>query len=478
MAQYEQKTDSREFEVANPDQNLGGWGGNSPGDAADIAIRLWGPVRSDRRLPLTWKTESVLVYMIADLVSASRGRIAEESSTVLAAHFDSCRQAVVAAKRIQTAILEFLTCRSGERTGGAILIYQPMTADATGPSGDAVQLELGQAKPGQILLSENVSRRLRDLPGMQFLTPSSGESGDGPAGLTEAGLTELVWTTPERVALMRESVGDGAEPMVADAPPVGATLIVDSPFARRGLRNEGAPPTGRTQDYIVKDRPETGSRRVPQVSQNAAGRAPIDPDFPEMAGGSLTEELDQRPLFTRSRVLLGVAGVVVVAALIAVLFFPTHVAKPRTPPQPDQSAGAATTETPGSPDQKTPAPVEPQAKTGQPEPETTKPAVKLPVTVTKPPADTRAKNKKETKEAAKQPSAKDTTEEPEVVVQETGSWSASDIPRLLSMAATDMGDGKYDKAQREYRIVLRLQPKNQPALDGISKLNKIQSDQQ
>jgi len=46
------------------------------------------------------------------------------------------------------------------------------------------------------------------------------------------------------------------------------------------------------------------------------------------------------------------------------------------------------------------------------------------------------------------------------------------------MAGNDMGDGKYDKARREYRIVLRLQPKNQPALDGISKLNKIQSDQQ
>jgi cytoskeletal protein RodZ len=266
--------------------------------------------------------------------------------------------------------------------------------------------------------------------------------------------------------------------MVADAPPVGATMIVDSPFARRGLSNEGAPPTVRTQDYIVKNRPETESRRVTQVSQNAAGRAPIDPDFPERAGGSLTEELDQRPLFTRTRVLLGVAGVVLVAALVAVLFFPTHVARPRTPPQPDQSAGAATTDTPGSTDQKTSAPVEPQAKTPPPEPEATKPAAKLPAAVTKPPADTRAKSKKETKETAKEPSAKDTPAEPEVVVQETGSWSASDIPRLLSMAATDMGDGKYDKAQREYRIVLRLQPKNQPALDGISKLNKIQSDQQ
>jgi len=463
MAQYEQKTDSREFEVANPDQSLGGWGGNSPADAADIAIRLWGPARPDR-VPLTWKTESVLVYMIADLVSASRGRIAEDSSVVLAAHFDSCRQAVVAAKRIQTSILEFLTCRPGERTGGAILIYQPRTADATGPSGDAVQLELGQAKPGQILLAENVSRRLRDLPGMQFQTPPSSESGDGPTGLTE-----LVWTTPERVALMQESVGDGAEPLDAGAPPVGATLIVDSPFARRGLTNEAAPPTTRTQDYVVKDRPEkdrpekdrpeTGSRRVTQVTQAAAS--------------SLTEELElaEHPLFTRTRVILGVVGMVLVATLVAVLSFPARVVKPKTPQTPQQQDQTTPKE---STDQKPPPPVEPQAQIGQPEPETSKPTAKLPPTVTKPPADTRPKNKKETKEAKETPD----TSEPPPVVEATGSWSVSDIPRLLSMAGSDMGEGKYDKAQREYRIVLRLQPKNQPALDGITKINKILNDQQ
>jgi hypothetical protein len=462
MAQYEQKTDSREFEVANPDQHTGPWGGNSPADAADIAIRLWSASRSDRHLPLAWKTESVLIYMIADLVSASRGRIAEESQTVLAAHFDSCRQAAVAAKRIQTAILGFLTCRPGERTGGAILIYQPRTLDPAGPSGELVQLELGQAKPGQILLAENVFRRMRDLPGVEFVNAPGGASAD-----ESAGVRELVWTTPERVALMTESVGDGAEPMGTDSPPVGATLIVnspivDSPFARRGPTTNTATPTARSQDYILKDkdrlekdRSETGLRRATALTQKASS--------------SLTEELDlaERPLFTRTRVILGVVAVVLVGAVIAIFFPPTRVAKPQPQPQ-EQIAPTAT----GSTEQKTPAAEVPQAQSVQPEPEPAKPVAKLPPTITKPPADTRAKNKKETKEA------KDTSQEPEVAVQETGNWLVSDIPRLLSMAGTDMGDGKYEKARREYGIVLRLQPKNQPALDGISKLNKIQSDQQ
>jgi hypothetical protein len=462
MAQYEQKTDSREFEIANPDQHTGPWSGNSPADAADIAIRLWGAARPDRRVPLTWKTESVLVYMISDLVGASRGRIAEESQPVLAAHFDSCRQAVVAAKRIQTAVLEFLTCRPGERTGGAILIYQPRTLDPAGPSAELVQLELGKAKPGQILLAENAFRRMRDLPGLEFVTAPLETSGDGPTGLTE-----LVWTTPDRVALMRESVGDGVEPIAVDAPPMGATLIVnspivDSPFARRGSTMNTAAPMARSQDYLAA---ETGSRSVTQLNRKASS--------------SLTEELEigERPLFTRTRVILGIVALVLVGALIAVLYQPTRVAKPQTPQTPQTREQTPATAT-GNTDQKTPAadvpPSDvPQVQTAQPKPEPPKPAAKAPATVRKPPAESIAKNKKETETQE----TKDTPEQP-AVVDESGNWALSDIPRLLTMAGSDIGDGKYDKARREYRIVLRLQPKNQPALDGISKLNKIQSDQQ
>ena len=366
MAQYDQKTDSREFEVANPDQHTGPWGGNSPADAADIAIRLWGASRPDRRVPLTWKTESVLVYMIADLVSASRGRIAEESQSVLAAHFDTCRQAVVAAKRIQTAILEFLSCRPGERSGGAILIYQPRTMDPAGPSSELVQLELGQAKPGQILLAENVFLRMRDLPGMEFVTVPGETSGYSPTGLAE-----LVWTTPDRIALMQESVGDGTEP-IGDAPPVGATLIVNSPildssFARRGPTTDNtAVPTARSQDYLVKDRandraekdhPETGSRRATASTQKAIS--------------SLTEELEigERPLFTRTRVILGVVAVVLVAALIAVFYQPTRVVKPQTPQTQRPTPATAA----GNTDQ-TPVADLPQSQTAQPEQEPPKPA--------------------------------------------------------------------------------------------------------
>ena len=71
MAQYEPKTDSKEFELLNAGQDSIPAAG-SVTDSADITIRLWqrGRPPSDA---LTWRTESVLVYMIADLVTASPG---------------------------------------------------------------------------------------------------------------------------------------------------------------------------------------------------------------------------------------------------------------------------------------------------------------------------------------------------------------------------------------------------------------------
>src|SRR3984957_8603786 len=120
MPQYKQKTDSSESAVANLDQ--------SP-EATDLVVRLWNPERSGRTASLSWNTESVLVYMIADLVSASQGRIAEELPTIMGAHFADSRQAIVAAKRIQTSMLEFLSCRPGERIVCRLLLEKKQRKD-------------------------------------------------------------------------------------------------------------------------------------------------------------------------------------------------------------------------------------------------------------------------------------------------------------------------------------------------------------
>jgi hypothetical protein len=433
MAQYEQKTDSREFEVANPEGNAGSWGGNPDSDPTDIAIRLW---IQDRGLRPTWTTDSVLVYMIADLVGASRGRVGEESSAVMLAHFDGSRQALVAAKRIQTSVMEFMACRSGERIGAAILIYPSPASSPAGFSSETALQALGQARPGQILLAEYSSQQLRDLPGIEIravpaLTIVFGE--------WHSGLTELIWTTPEQIARLQDCVGSEVEPQSGDNRPVDATVIVTSPSrnARQGLANEAGPP-------------------------------PISDSFKQSPSSSLTEELEdpeERPFLTRTRAILGAVAVVLVVVLIFFFQRPARVSKPPLIPQQEQTGGAE------NPVKQLPATPEPEATTAQPAPATTKPPAKTPTaaahprTPSKPPLNSQAKNKKET------------PEEP-VAYDDSGGVSQKDIPALLGMAQRDAGAGNYDKAKREYKKILSLQPGNQEAKDGLRRLDLIQQDQQ
>ena len=263
---------------------------------------------------------------MADLVGASRGRMAEESPALMAAHFDNSRQAVVAAKRIQTAMLEFVDCRPGEAIASAIVVYQPRTTGSTGLSGEMVQMELGQAKPGQILLEENIAQGLRDLPGIEFASASvMGANADGPGGLAE-----LEWASAERLARLRESVSAVRS---VDGMPVGATLIVDSPFALRGASNEAAL-----------------NRIAAPLELADAGRSP----------SSLMDGLDleEKPRSARTGILLGVVAVVLVGVVIAVFYRPGNVpptvSKPIAP-QEQTGAGSASQKASGAASQVEPA---------------------------------------------------------------------------------------------------------------------------
>jgi hypothetical protein len=441
MPQYQQKTDSREFEVTTPEQ--------SP-EATDLVVRLWNPERSGRAASVSWNTESVLVYMIADLVGASHGRIGEESPTIMGAHFADSRQAIVAAKRIQTSMLEFLSCRPGERIGAAILLYRTKTSDSAGFSATAAQQALRQAKPGQILLAQNISQRLRDLPGVEFRSVPALATATGD-GQTE--MTELVWTTPEQIALFQDSFGAEVEPQCSEIPVVGATVIVHSPLAHGGQTSEPVPPA------VV---------------------APALEELRESSGNSAElrlEEFAQRPLLTRSWVIFGVVALILVAALIAVLSRRPQVSKF---PIPVQQVPAGDREIP----EKQPAvKPEPGATTAQPEstivtpvnvtPENVKPRIVKPPIIksaSKSPTGAQIADKTSVDNRVK----KDVLETPTSSYEESGGVSQKEIPTLLKMAQADAGAGNYGKARIEFRKILGLQPGNQDAKEGLHKLDLIQ----
>jgi hypothetical protein len=486
MAPYEHKTDSREFEIASPDEYRGG---TAPADATEIAIRLWAASGSDRRVPPTWKTDSILVYMIADLVVASRGHIAEESPTLMTASFLGSRQALVAARRIQMAVLEFVACRPGGSAGAAILVYHPQASNptqASDPNGftdDIARRALRQSKPGQILLSESISQRLRDLPGIEFhVVPELASVS------VHGALTELVWTTPERVAFLQDAVGTVAEPRDdEEAPPFGATMIVQSPFALPSSASDGMPPVMPTGDFVFKDNSEADSPQQGEVARSEVGRSeevltPRAEDYQDRRSDSLTAELDElkeQKIATRTWVFIGIVAIVLGGVLVALLYHPTNPSNVPVSPQPEQTR---TKEVPIKVSPPATAPkTNPNAPTAAPEsvpnkaqaavpPEVVpkKPQAKVPAVAVPPQAssrkDSRANDGNETS-AAPAP------------VYEYGGFSQKDIPKLLEFAKTDAGKGNYGSAREEYSTVLKLQPSNQAAKDGLHKLDLIQQDQ-
>lgn len=466
MAQYQPKIDSREFEVANPDRYPSAWGGDPAADATEIAIRLWGVDRSDRSVPLSWNTDSILVYMIADLVGASGGRVADSALPVMAANFEGSRQALVAAKRIQTSLLEFMACRDGDRVGAAILIYHPRSSDLAGFSGELAQLALRRAKPGQILLADHVSQRLRDIPGIEFRAAAA-LTGDG-----QTGVAELMWTTPERLALLADSVVDepDAPPQPSDIPPVGATLIVHTPTTRREPLPAAAPPVMGGGDFVVKDSPRTSSQRTGQIPNLTQDRTPVFEPLRQSSDSSLTDGLDEfgeRPFLTRTRVILGVVALVLVAAVIAVLFRPTQVSKRPLPLPQEPAVGTDSPRT--QPDARTTDSEPPVVKTEVKQEGTPPVVVAPPLKTSRKPPDNRVKTKKDI-----------VVEEPPPAPpppSEIGGFSQKDIPELLRMAQSDAGAGNYEKAKTEYKKVLLLQPGNQDAKDGMHRLDLIPTNQ-
>ncbi len=251
-------------------------------------------------------------------------------------------------------------------------------------------------------------------------------------------------------------------------------------------------------DVVSGDISETAPLRVGKVADQR--RAPVLKELPEKQNSSVPEglaESGERPFLTPTRMILGIAAIVLVTALIAILYRPARVSQPPIPLQQHQTAR----DIPGKP-------IEPQGASAQSDQEMGKeetvkpPSVQFqmvkpqivkaqnvkpqiskpprakpaalaattsvavqPQTIEKPSADNFVKNRKD-------------SPEPAIYSDDSGGVSVKDIPMLLRMAQQDAGAGNYDKARTEYRKILRLQPNNQDAKDGLHKLDLIQKEQQ
>jgi hypothetical protein len=429
MTQFQQKLESQEF---LPSANVLSWGEAARG--SDLTIRLWR--KRPESAPLGWQTESVLIYMIVDLIAASGGRI-DESSGMMTARFASPGHALVAAQRIQTSIFEFLACRAGDFCGAAVLVHSPLS-EPHGSSGERILGALEWAQPGQILLAAGIASLLRGIPGVDLReVPALATGANEPEGLTE-----LLWIPPGRMAELRAA---SERVRRDDDSSMGATLLVDTRLTgRTGSRGTGPPGMGALPG--AEPTSEADSRAVEQRLET--GRGPMN----------------ARPFFLRATTLIAVAAVAFVGVAVAV-FYPAHNLNPpphgqASPANPKEKGSGQVLETTTQPGM-----VAPQV----PEASVPPPLVVKATSPIRPAPDKPTRNPGRSKD---NPSAA----APAVEIQGFEGMTQADIPRLLQFAKADAGNGNYGRAGKEYQVILRLQPNNAAAREGLRKLEIAQSD--
>jgi hypothetical protein len=378
-------------------------------------MRIWGLAgREGKSTEISWNTQSALVYMIADLVAGSDGVVLADSRAAMVAQFETPAKALNAAKQIQLAVLDFARHRPDGRYAAAIVIYAatergPLKGPGSAGANAPGASLLQHAKPAQVLMTESAYETLREMPGLRFrpVTPTPG-SDSAVRG------RELVWRTPEPASRSDEALPQATQIFVQNSEPLPVKVL-----------------------------PMPGS-----ILQHPDGRTATIPDT---AGDEL--QLDQ-PVDVRSpwlkRSLVAVGGVIVFAAALGLIVYPRKATVVEHPSQQEQP---------------------------QPEPEKLPPAETAPSNIA--PAVNPAVINSEAPESATPPVAEEPTPKPakpqriqreKPATKIVSDFSARDIPFLLRKAEQDAGAGKYDAAQREYRIVLQLDPNNASAKQGLHRL--------
>ena len=394
---------------------------------ADITIRLWTSAQlRPRSSEISWKTDSNLVCLIADVVAATEGTPLYELRSGMSAHFNNAVQALRAAKSIERAVTEFSRRRPEDCFGLAIAVHRPvelrpfLEGDA-GSASPAFSL-LRQAQPGQILVGRETYDQLRDLPGLQFrlLDPDANPVAGGDA--------ELLWTSPQTYALFATHLQEALQ----------RQPIPDDQDLLGGVEENRAQPP-RTKSSHVR----TGGFSTTKLSAF---------DVPE------TE-----PSWMASHRLLVSLGAVAVLALATVYAIPALHKRPETVNAPVN----------------TNLPVNGKIVNNNinDAPQSAKPAVLQNDAVSPLPHPVQpAKVATAAASLSRKPDAPKTVPPGSAPVEvkplaEYEGFTARDVPLLLRKAEADAGAGDYDSSRHEYDIILHLEPGNQAAKAGLSRVN-------
>jgi hypothetical protein len=399
----------------------------------DITIRLWTPAQlRPRASEISWKTDSNLVCLITDVVIAAEGAPLYGLRSGMSAHFNNAVQALKAAKSIERAVTEFSRRRPEDCFGAAIAVHRPVELRPflegdPGAASPAFSL-LRQAQPGQILVGRETYDHLSDLPGLQFRFL------DADTNPVASGDAELLWTSPQTYALFASHLQEALQrqPIPNDQ---------DLPVAVE--ENRAQPP--RTKSSSVR----TGGFSTTKLSAY---------DVPEA-----------EPSWMASHRLLVSLGAVAVLALATVYAIPALHKRPETGNAPVNNNLPVNGKSinnninSNSNNNDIPQPAKPAVL-----PNDAVSAVPHPLQPAKVAAAAASPIRKP--EAPKTISSASAPVEVKPLAEYEG-FTARDVPLLLRKAEADAGAGDYDSSRHEYDIILHLEPGNQAAKVGLSRVN-------
>lgn len=156
--------------------------GDPSSQGAFISVRFW--MGSGEPVASPLESDSPAVCLTQDLISASQGVPVAGQGEALVAGFPSFHAAILAARRLQWAMQGLSEADGLQAASVAILIHASEGGPGQPAGGEALGL-LKQAAPGQILLTEEVSRFFENLPGLPMMAAPG------------KGLRELLWRAPK-----------------------------------------------------------------------------------------------------------------------------------------------------------------------------------------------------------------------------------------------------------------------------------------
>jgi hypothetical protein len=437
MVQPLPKTDSREFEIGNPE---------APPVAPDLAvseseceisIRTW--VKTDLAidsLKTFWATKTTLVELIADLIVAGDGRVADQLPLAMLARFPNAIRALTAAKPIQRSLPIFAIACSESDCSVSTVISNPTESGSTDfeKTAQAPGNLLNYPRPGGIVITEHVCEELQVVPRLHLRKI---DSGDGEGSDAKATMHELVWAP----------VPYSAE--TSDAPEPSLRSSVEKPAI--SAASSGTEPVTSASPKKKAEVPDLSARKIPR------SRSPASAPRRAFSSGADLSNLAEDTVVSRSRHALIGAALALTTTLLLVfsvlLFLPYRRqaetrARQSAPngdqtKQQNQTALATTQRVPGNPDAHNDSGPPSQASaTLMPEPRN---------------GSAKKVRNKESEDQREKPSSAD-------------GYFYSKIPYLLIKAERGVGSGKYSEARHEYQVVLSLDPANSKAKQGLHRL--------